>query len=106
MPEPDEADPRFLRYPGKVGDRDADQSVDRVNAVEFQGVDEHAETVGQLGGYRLVAHGLYCCPISHRRPRPGCYAPIDNVYRVVADEYWTTARHPGMVQVDPGFGSS
>ena len=57
VPETDEADSRFLRQTGKVGDRDPDEPIDGVDSVELEGVDEDVEAVGQLGRCRLGAHG-------------------------------------------------
>ena len=46
-----------LRLAREVGDGNARQPEDGVDAVELQGVDDEMETVGHLAGLRVLAHG-------------------------------------------------
>src|SRR4051812_12267145 len=45
--KPDVANPGGLRDPREIGDRDADDAVDRADPVELQGIDQQMKSVGQ-----------------------------------------------------------
>ena len=53
MAERDHAHARGLRLAREVGDRDAGQTEDRVDAVELEGIDDQVKAVGLL---RLIGH--------------------------------------------------
>src|SRR6185295_18735845 len=57
VPESDEADALRLSQPREVGDRDAGNTEDGVQAVQLQGVDHQVEPVGDAFGGRFGCHG-------------------------------------------------
>jgi len=61
MAERDDADAFGLRHAAEIGDRDAGNGVDRLDAVELERLDDKMKAVGQLvlccTGFRL---GLNC----------------------------------------------
>jgi hypothetical protein len=84
MAERNHAHARGLRLAGEVGDRNAGQAEDRVDAVEFQGIDDQMKAVGQrciggdAGGRDLRFDGAHPGTSSRdrarRSPAPGCGA--------------------------------
>ena len=67
MPERDDADALGLRHPAKIRDRDAGHTVDRIEAIELQRIDDEMEAIRQLAlcfgsirrffFYSCVSHG-------------------------------------------------
>ena len=72
VPERDDADARGLRHTAEVRDRDAGHTVDRIETVELERIDDEMKAVGQLAlcsgcfrGRRRL--GFYYC-FSHGNP--------------------------------------
>ena len=62
--ERDDANARGLRHPAEVGDRDAGHTVDRVEAVELERIDDQMEAIRQF--LLCFGRGLrHCCSVCH-----------------------------------------
>ena len=60
VPERDHPHPLGLRQTAQIGDRDAGDVVDRLDAVQLQRVDDQVEPVGQFG-FGFAGRLLKCC---------------------------------------------
>src|SRR5579864_8600580 len=62
MPKADVPYSLCLRQPGQVGDRNSCNAIDRVDSVEFQGIDDKMKSVGQGGrlSFARCIHRLCC----------------------------------------------
>ena len=58
VPEGDDAHARGLRHAAEIGDRDARHAVDRVDAVQLEGIDDEVKAVGRL--LRCVDFSCIC----------------------------------------------